>query len=331
MRRFVPWSKVFRYLLALVCVVTLNFFLVHLMPGDPLVHLLGEEAYGFLQAQKPEQLASLKAAYGLDGPLVLQYLTYVTKTLKGDLGWSFHYNQPVLHVILFRLKWTLLLLAPSLGLSVIVGAILGALSGFTHRFNRLDRLLTPVVMVLHAVPVYCLAFLCLLVFAFYAGIAPLGGMTGSPGGPGSGIWGVLRHMLLPTVVVTTHATALYYVIMRSAVTQVCGEAFVFNGAARGFSPMYLLFRHVLKNALLPFVTLVAMQSGVLFGGALLVEVVFSWQGVGSLIYDAIALRDYPLLSGCFLMISICVLFANALADVIYGLIDPRVRDGAPTP
>ncbi len=306
-------------------IITINFLLIHLMPGDPLVHLLGEETYGRLAAQDPDQLEALKARYGIDASLGKQYFNYLSSLAKGDLGWSFQHHRPVLTVLFHHLKWTLLLLAPSLVLSGLAGGLLGLLSGLSSGRNPAERVLTPLLLTLYSVPLYCLAFLLLLSFAFHSGLAPLAGIR-EPGK--TGITGLFSHMLLPSAAIVLHATAYYYVIMSSAVRQVLREAFIYNAFARGFSRRYILFRHVLKNALLPFITVVAMQSGALFGGSLLVEIIFSWQGVGSLIYGAVASRDYPLISGCFLIISICVIAANAAADWLYALIDPRIRDGA---
>ncbi len=319
-----------RYLVAILGIISLNFFLIHLMPGDPLVHLLGEETYGYLQAQKPQHLEALRVHYGIDGPLFGQYVTYLGHMLKGEFGWSYQYNRPVLEVILYRLKWTLLLLLPALCLSMVLGALLGCLSGGI-RGRTVDRIVTPLLLAFYAIPVYCLAFLFLLFFAFHTGLAPLGGMTGpsEPGETGvSGIFDILEHMLLPLTVITLHTLAYYSIIMRNSVRQAWAENYVFNAMARGFGDRYILFRHILPNALLPFTTVAAMQFGFLFGGALLVEVVFSWQGMGTLMYEAVRARDYPLISGCFSVIAVCVVLANAAADTIYGLIDPRIKDGA---
>jgi len=326
MRAWALQSKVTRYLLAILCIITLNFFLIHSMPGDPLIHLLGEDTYGHLRARNPGQLEELREKFGLGGSTLTQYLEYIGNLAKGDLGWSYQYNRPVLHVILHRLKWTLLLLLPALCISSLFGSLLGSLSGM-HRGGRSDRLLTPLFLALYSVPVYCLAFLFLLLFAVYTDVVPLQGMTDASWADGKGIWSLFRHAVLPLSVVTLHATAYHYMIMRNSVHMVCAEGFVSNLKARGFSDRYILFRHVLINASLPFITAFALQFGSIFSGALLVEVVFSWQGMGALIYEAVRLRDYPLLSGCLVMASVCVVPVNAAADILYSLIDPRVKDG----
>jgi peptide/nickel transport system permease protein len=322
--RAIAWMRALRYAGILFSVVTVNFLLIHLMPGDPLVHLLGEEAYGHLAAQDPAQLEALAAHYGLDGSLAAQYGAYLASLARGDLGWSFQYNQPVIQIILTHLRWTLLLLAPSLILSASAGGLLGLLTGLSSHRKYLDRALSSLLLALYSLPLYCLAFLLLLVFAFHGGIAPLAGIRAHASAGGVGL---LRHIWLPAVTIILHASAYYYVIMSGAVQEVLREAFIFNARAKGFHRRYILFRHVLKNALLPFLTVVAMQSGALVGGSLLVEIVFSWQGVGSLIFEAVSSRDYPLLSGCFLIVSLGVIIANAAADGLYALIDPRIRDG----
>jgi peptide/nickel transport system permease protein len=318
-------KRILRHTGILLSVITVNFLLIHLMPGDPLVHLLGEEAYGHLAAQNPAQLEAIKARYGIESSLWKQYLTYLSALTKADLGWSFQYHRPVITVILDHLKWTMLLLAPSLILSALAGGLMGLLTGLSSGRNAIERVLAPLFLALYSVPLYCLSFLLLLVFAFHSAMAPLAGIREHAQ---TGIASMFRHMLLPSMAIVLHATAYYYVIMSSSVRPVLREAFVFNAMAKGFSRRYILFRHIMKNALLPFLTVAAMQLGALVGGSLLLEIIFSWQGVGSLIYGAVSSRDYPLISGCFLIISIGVIAANALADGLYALIDPRIRDGA---
>ena len=321
-------GKVFQYLLAFVCIISLNFFLVHLMPGDPLIHLLGEEGYFHLHSQKPQVLEDLKAKYELDGPICKQYLVYFTNTLKGDFGWSYHYGRPVFQVILFRLKWTLVLLLPSILIAAILGAWLGSLAGW-KRGVKSDRLFTPVFLFVYSTPVYCLGLLFVLLFAYYMHLFPLGGMAEETSSGLAGFLGTLRHMALPMAVLALHGTAYNYLIMRNSVREVVREEYILAAISRGLKERRVLFAHAFKNALPPLITVVALDFGFIIGGALLVEIVFSWQGMGMVIYDAVISRDYPLLSGCFSILAVCVIFVNALADVIYAVVDPRIRDGVP--
>jgi len=319
--------KLFQYFLAFICIITLNFFLVHLMPGDPLVHLLGEEGYLYINNQTPREMEKLKAKYGLDGPLYKQYTAFLANTMKADLGWSYHYSRPVFQVILFRLKWTLILLMPSIFISTLLGAWLGAVAGWRSD-QKTDRILTPFFLFIYATPSYGLGLLFLLVFGFYADLFPLGGMAGQNLSGIAGLADTLSHMALPMAVLICHNTAYNYPIMRSAVMQVKTEDYILTAVSKGLKPRQVLFCHVLKNALPPYATVIALNFGFMVGGALLVEIIFSWQGMGALMYDALLSRDYPLLSGSLFILTICVILANALSDLFYAYIDPRIRGRA---
>lgn len=318
--------RAFWYAVVFLLVVTFNFFLVRLMPGDPLVHLLGEEGYLYLYVHQPQALAEIKAKYGLDKPVPVQYLTYVRNCLRGDFGWSYQYGQPVFKVILFRLKWTLVLLLPAIAISAVLGAWLGSLAGW-RMGRRAEVLSTSILLFLYSLPTYCLGMILILLLAYYADLFPLGGMVGEGSSGLARVGDVLWHLALPLTVLVVHNTAYNYLIMRNAVAQVKIEDFVLTAAAKGLKEKQVLFRHVFRNALPPLITVVALDFGFLVAGVLLVEVVFSWQGMGSLIYDAVVSRDYPLLQGCFLILACCVLLANFVADLLYALVDPRIREG----
>ena len=313
--------KLSQYFLAFICVITLNFFLIHLMPGDPLVHLLGEEGYLRINNQTPQEMEKLKTKYGLEGSLFKQYTTFLANTMQADLGWSYHYSRPVFQVILFRLKWTLILLIPSIFFSTLLGAWLGAVSGWRSG-QKTDRILTPLFLVIYAMPSYGLGLLFLLIFSFYAGLFPLGGMAGHT------FADTLRYLALPLAVLVCHNTAYNYPIMRSAVMQVKTEDYILTAVSKGLKERQILFYHVLKNALPPYAAIIALNFGFMAGGALLVEILFSWQGMGTLIYDALLSRDYPLLSGSLLILTLCVILANAASDLFNAAVDPRIRDGA---
>lgn len=319
-------TKLLQYVLTIIAVISLNFFLVHMMPGDPLIHLLGEENYLYLHTQKPELLEALRAKYGLNSPLYKQYFCYLAKTLRLDLGWSFHYGQPVFHVLLFRLKWTLVLLVPSIIIAGLLGGILGALGGLKNG-HALDYLLTSGFLFLYSVPNYCLGLLFLMIFGFYLDVFPLGGMGEQTYFGSLSILDTLHHMCLSLSVLVLHNTACNYIIMRNAIKEVLEEEYVLTAISKGLNQRQTLFGHVFKNALPPLITAVALEFGFIAGGALFVEIVFSWQGMGTLIYDAIISRDYPLISGSFFVLTICVILANALGEFFYAVVDPRMRDG----
>ncbi len=316
-------DKIWRYGLAVFFVLGLNFLIVQLLPGDPLVHLVGEEAYFHLQGQNPQAIKALRAKYGLERPIHERFFSFMADTVCFRLGWSYHYGQSVARIILYRLKWTLVLLCPALLVSAVLGLVLGCWSGRPGR-NAADRIMTPLFLLIYAVPAYCLAFLLLLAFASMGDLFPLGGMREAA--RGTAIWDVLRHMVLPQAVLVLHATAYLYMIMRSTVRQTFRENYVITAFGKGLKPKKVLLHHVLLNALPPYLAAVAVNFGFIAGGALLVEVVFSWQGMGSLMYEAVMSRDYPILSGCFLFLSLSVIGANMVADAICAYIDPRIRD-----
>lgn len=312
--------KSVRYIVTFFIVITLIFVLPRLMPGDPLINLLGQESH-YVSA---EFIQELKKQYGLDKPLHLQYMHYLINLFHGNWGHSFHYAKPIFGIVCYRLQWTLLLLIPSIILGAIFGIILGSYSGW-KRGGRYDASLTSVLLFFYSTPGYWLAMLAILIFGFYLGVFPLYGMVSSDSSGLERVFDILWHMILPVSVLTLFKTSFNYLIMRNSVVQVSEEGFILTARAKGLKERKILFRHVLRNALLPLITVIALDFGFMFSGVLLVEIVFSWNGMGTLIYDAVLARDYPLLQGCFLIITICVLIANFIADVIYAIADPRVR------
>jgi len=311
-----------RYSVSLFIIVTLIFIIPRMMPGDPFVSLLGEEVY----YRSPELVAELKAQFGLDRPLPEQYISYLQNLVQGNLGYSFHYSQPVWSVIAYKIKWTFVLLIPSVILGAIVGIVLGSVAGWRHG-RGMDTAVTSLFLFIYSMPHYWLAMIFVLIFAFYLGLFPLSGITGGGLAGAEKLKDVLWHMALPTFVLTLFGASYNYFIMRGSVLQVLGEGFVLTARAKGLSEKDVLFRHVLRNAMLPLVTVIALDFGFMVSGALLVEIVFSWGGMGTLVYDAVLARDYPLLHGSFLIIAFCVLAANFMADVLYAVIDPRIRGG----
>ena len=310
-------KKIGLYVLTFWVICSLDFALIHLMPGDALVHLLGEE--GYASAMDPGAVAAMRAKFHLDGSLGQQYGRFLGRMVTGDWGWTFYYGRPVSRMVCQRLGWTLLLLGPSLVLSTLLGAVLGALSGWYSHLKG-ERLLPAVFLFVYAIPGYCLGIL-LLALAARTGLFPLGGMMPA----GAGFWTTLRYLALPLFVLTLHGTAYKYMIMRNAVRQELHLPYVATAMSKGLASGRILFFHILKNTLPPYVSVVALNLGFLVGGALLVEVVFSWQGMGTLIYQAVLSRDYPLLSGALMVLCLCVLLANLTADLVYAVSDPRIR------
>ncbi|AEB08010.1 ABC transporter permease [Desulfobacca acetoxidans] len=319
-------ARILKYTMAVITVVTLHFILIRMMPGDPLVGLLGTRNYYSLLSLDPEALKAAGAEYGLDRPIHVQYAKHMGRLLRGDLGHTPYYGKPVLEVILFRMKWTLILLVPAVILSTVLGGSLGALAGWETN-SKTDRLLTATFLFLQAMPGYCMGLILVLILSFHAGLFPLSGMAGEGSEGATRIGDLIRHTVLPIAALVLHGSATPYIVMRSVVRQSAGENYVLTAIALGLTGRRVLFRHIVPNVLPTLITTVALECGHMVGGVLLVETVFSWQGMGTLIYDAVVSRDYPLLSGCLLFLTIGVIAANALADLACTFIDPRVRDG----
>ena len=312
---FIYKKKILRYLLALFIIFSLNFILPRAMPGDPLTNLLGEE-YILSEAA----LQELRSELGLDKPLTFQYLEYWKGIVRFDLGYSYHFNQKVISLIMSRMKWTLALLVPSIILGAIVGTILGALSGWKRNAVP-NKAMTWTFLAVYSSPPYFLGIIFLYIFAFKWGLFPFKGFyeTGT-------IVDILQHLFLPVLIMSAFAASRNYMIMRGSVIIEKEKLYVVYARAKGLLGDSILFRHIFKNAILPVLTLVALDFGFLLSGALFVEIIFSMNGMGTLIYEALLSRDYPVLQGCFLIITIMVIGANLIVDVLYSIIDPRVRE-----
>jgi len=310
-------KKVLRYLAALFIIFTLNFIIPRAMPGDPITNLLGEN---FIASKAT--LQALKIELGLDKSLPEQYLNYWKNILTLRLGYSYHFNQKVISIILVRMKWTLALLLPSLLLGAFLGTIFGALSGWKKN-TLANKTTTWAFLAVYSSPPYFLGIIFLYVFSFKWGLFPFKGFyeTGT-------FIDILQHFFLPVLIMSAFAASRNYMIMRGSVMIEKEKLYVVYARAKGLYGDSILFRHIFKNASLPVITLIALDFGFLLSGALFVEIVFSMNGMGTLIYDALMSRDYPVLQGCFLIITIMVIAANFLADSLYSLIDPRVREKA---
>jgi len=309
-------KRALRYLVALFIIVSLNFVLPRAMPGDPVTKLLGEDLL-----VTPQTLQELKIELGLDKPLLQQYQEYWQNLLHLRLGYSYHFNQKVDVLILSRMKWTLFLLLPSILLAALIGTLAGALSGWWKN-TPLNKAMTLFFFALYSNPPFFLGMMLLYLFSFRLGWLPFRGFydTGS-------LLDILRHLLLPILVLSAFASSRNYMITRGSVITEKEKLYVVSARAMGLLGHSILFRHVFRNASLPVITLVALDFGFLLSGALLVEIVFSMNGMGTLIYEALLSRDYPVLQGCFLVITVMVVGANFAADILYTLVDPRTREG----
>jgi len=306
--------------------LTLNFFLPRLMPGDPATALFAR----FRGRLGPEALAALRDTFGLtDAPLVSQYFTYLRHVLQGDLGISVAYfPAPVSQVIGTGLVWTVFLAGTAVVVSFLIGTLLGIVSAWWRR-GWVDTVLPSTLVFLGAFPYFWLAMVALYVLGFILGWFPLGHAYGddlTPGFNAMFLADVARHAVLPVGTVVLATLGGWLLSMRNTMISVLGSDYVNLARAKGLRPGRVMFRYAARNALLPSVTGFGMALGFVLGGSLLTEIVFSYPGQGYLLVQAVRSQDYPLMQGIFLVITLAVLGANWLVDLVYLWLDPRTRD-----
>ncbi|SDV46499.1 ABC transporter permease [Chitinasiproducens palmae] len=320
-----PFAYVLRRLLQVVPVVlaiaVLNFFLLRLAPGDMADVMAGEAG-----AATPEYLAQLRAQFGIDQPLGTQFASYIGKLLRLDLGWSFRNGQSVISLILERLPATALLMILSLALATAIGCALGTLAGAT-RWRWLDMTISTVATVGFATPLFWLGLMLIVLFSVRLGWLPSSGMVtlGVTQTGWTRVIDVARHLVLPAACLTVYYIAIYARLMRTSVSEVSRLDFVRTARAKGLTSGATLRGHIVPNALLPIVTMTALQFGALFSGSVAIETVFGWPGLGQLALSAVTSRDLNLLLGILFVSSLFVLLVNLLTDLVYAWFDPRVE------
>ncbi|WP_232830424.1 ABC transporter permease [Oceanicella sp. SM1341] len=305
----------------ILVIATINFILVHSAPGDPASVMAGQSG-----ATDEKFLAEVRAEYGLDQPYIVQLGTYLGKVVQFDLGYSFRQRRDVADLIMERLWPTLLLTLTSFTLALAGGIFLGALAG--RRAGRWsDTLISMGALLLYATPVFWLGLMLVLVFSIQLGWLPAFGYA-SIRADSFTTWhyitDVASHLVLPAVSLAAIYMAVYTRLMRSSIIEVSHEDHVKTARAKGLTEGRILRRHMLRNASLPVITFAGLQAGAMIGGAVVVETVFAWPGLGRLTYDAVLQRDYPVLLGLFLVMSVLVILVNLLTDLIYRMIDPRL-------
>lgn len=303
-------------------VISLIFFLARSAGTDPFERYLSEDPRIPL-----EQIQRLRARFGLDKPLHLQYLDFIRNTLQGEFGYSLYYHRPVFDVVMERLPYTLFLMFTSVILSTIVAFVLGVYFAW-KRGTRVDTWGTNICMFIRSTPHFWLGMILLLVFAYYIPKFPLfGALTAGlkHANTFDFIRDLLWHSTLPLTTLLIRQIGMYVLYMRNATVEVFGEDYMLTAKAKGVPVRSIMFKHAARNAMLPMVTVTAMRFGFMVNGAILTETVFSYPGTGRLIYLSIMNDDFFLLQGAFFMISITVLLANLLADLICGYLDPRIK------
>jgi peptide/nickel transport system permease protein len=281
------------------------FLLAHIVPGDPVAQMLGEGA-------RADDLQQLRHALGLDVPIPIQYGRYLKGVLHGNLGESFRFQQPVTRVILEHYPATLELAAVALGVCILIGIPSGVLAAH-KRGEKTDHAVGVLTLFGLSLPNFALGPVLMLVFSVVLGWLPVTGRGGIP------------HLVLPAFTLGAALAAILTRMVRTSVIEELSADYVRTARAKGVSESGVLFRHALRNALIPILTILGLQFGTLLAGTIVTETIFSWPGIGHLTVQAINARDYPLLQGCILLIAVSYVVVNLLTDLVYAVVDPRVR------
>jgi peptide/nickel transport system permease protein len=290
---------------ALWLILTMVFLLAHIVPGDPVAQMLGEGA-------RAEDLTQLRHALGLDLPLPVQYGRYLAGVLHGNLGESFRFQQPVLKVVAEHYPATLELAIVALLICALIGIPAGVLAAH-KRGERTDHAVGVLTLFGLSVPNFALGPVLILLFSIVLGWLPVSGRGG------------ISHLILPAFTLGAALAAILTRMVRISVIEELSADYVRTARSKGVSESGVLFRHALRNALIPILTILGLQFGTLLAGTIVTESIFSWPGIGRLAVQAIGARDYPLLQGCILLIAVSYVFVNLLTDLVYALVDPRVR------
>lgn len=314
-------QRVVKGVIVLLAIVVLNFFLIRLAPGDPALVMAGEAGAG-----DQAYVAQMREKFGLDRPLAEQLLIYVKGIASLDLGYSVRQEAPVSKLILERLPATLLLTLSAFTISLVFGILFGALAA---RFagTWADTAITTLALLFYATPVFWVALMAILLLSVWMDWLPSFGYE-TVGANYTGFAHVLdvgAHLIMPALTIGLFFMATYARMTRASMLGVQRLDFIKTARAKGLSAGVILRRHVLRNALLPVVTLAGLHSGTLIGGAVLTETVFAWPGIGRLMYEALLQRDYNLLLGVFVVCSAMVLVFNLLTDLVYRTVDPRIQ------
>ncbi len=326
--------RIFFVLITLVVVVTFNFVLFRILPGDP------TKAIARAPGMPREMKEQLHAKFGLDKPVLLdfdklmkgdvvgvfdtQFTAYIVQLLQGNMGYSYRNKRPVVEVLAECAWRSFILVFTAEILAIIIGIILGLIAAW-RRATWVDMCIVSWTLFNYAIPTFFLGIILLILFR---GILPTGGML-TPGMSVNDGWAywvdLIRHLILPTIAMILIYSSSYVMTIRASVVNVLSEDYVLTAKAKGLNNFQILRRHVLKNGMLPIVTMVAINLGLMVSASVQVETVFSWPGLGRKMFEAVLQRDYPILQGAFLIVAILVLIANFIADILYSLLDPRVK------
>lgn len=306
-------------LIQLWLVTTVVFFMVHMLPGDPAYIILGaSDAYVPTQ----EQLDMVRQELGLDRPLIVQYTSYLSKVAQGDFGTSFTTSRPVSLDLSLRFMRTLRLVLPSVIISAIIGVSSGLISAI-FRGKKTDISISTVALLAHSIPAFVLANFFVLFFSIKMGWLPSSGYKEFS----AGIAIAVSFMVMPVLTLSTRSAASSMRMTRMAVVEQMTMDYVRTARAKGIRESVVILKHVMRNALLPVVTVIGLQMGAMFGSAIVVEACFNWPGLSTLLQNAVNSRDYPVIQGCMLVLSTIFIIVNLITDLSYALLDPRVTVG----
>ncbi|MFX1578883.1 MAG: ABC transporter permease, partial [Promethearchaeota archaeon] len=315
-------QRVVQTIILWFAIITLNFIIFRIMPGDPRQALIGE-------GLAPELRVAIVERFGLDKPLLEQYYLYIVNLFRGDMGYSFsHFGEPVWETIFeFRFANTFILMGAALVVSIIIGMLFGVLAA-ARRDTLVDTGSTVVFLVAYALPVFWIGVLILYYFGFQLQIIPLAGTITRGYNHVNFLdymFDYLHHMTGPFIVLTLSFIGGFYLIMRDTVLDVFTQDYILAARAKGLKEKTILYGHAMRNAMLPMVSVIAVNVPYLVSGAMMTEYVFSWSGLGLLTYNSVLTVDYPVLQGIFLFLASITLLANFVADILYLYLDPRIR------
>lgn len=306
-------------ILVLIMVSIFSFSIIHFAPGDPLYMYTTPTASNYKLSE--EQLDSMRESLGLNGNVVEQYTNWAKKTLQGNWGLSVSNHQPVKEQILDKLPNTILLMGSALILSIIIAIPLGLMAGM-HKNTWIDNVISGITYLGISLPAFWFGIILIIIFSLKLGLLPSSGMRTL--GVNS-TWDIIKHGILPAVVLSVNNMAVFVRYIRSNTINQLEEDYVLTAISKGISKKNILFNHVLKNCLLPIITIVGMNFGKLVTGSFIVESIFGWPGLGTLGMTAINNRDYPMIMGITMLSCVILLFGNFLADILYSIADPRIK------
>ena len=314
-------QRVILGVILIIAVMVLNFFLLQAAPGDVVDAMLAEAGGG-----DPELAARLRKQYGLDQPLYIQLIKYLGQVFRGDLGYSFYYDESVAALLIGHLPTTLMLTLSALVLAVIIGTLFGVYAALKPN-GIFSNFVTVLSLFGYATPVFWLGMIILLVFALYLPLFPAFGIRSwpQPENTFDRILDMIHHLVLPTFTLAILYLASYSRISRASMLDVLGSDYIRTARTKGLSEFRVIFKHALKNAAMPVVTLAGLQLAQVFSGAVLVETVFSLPGVGPLLYESIVRRDFPVILGVLFGAATTTIIANIITDIIYRWMDPRIK------